>query len=113
MLRNTFHGIFSGFYFKNCNLGREIESYANTALTAIMDKAPYDASVSAVIEKQGDLYRGYIEIYSRVGSFLVNVSGTDSKTIIDQLAEKMHRKIELWRSKRYFMGLTRTPLLTQ
>ncbi|MEW6056637.1 MAG: hypothetical protein AB1540_08475 [Bdellovibrionota bacterium] len=102
-----------GFYFKNCEIADEVESYANTCLSRVMDLAPYGASVSAVLEKSGDKYSGHIEVCSKWGPFFVSVVGNDPKLTIDRLLEKMQEKLETWHSRRFYARSVEAPLLTQ
>ncbi len=69
-------------------------------LGEIEEEAPYGATVKAHFARQGQEFKGVIEIHSRAGKFFARATGTHLKNVNSRLIAQIRRQIAKWKANR-------------
>jgi hypothetical protein len=77
----------SQFHFKNVEANDDLKSAANLTLCKILDRAPYDSTAVALLEKQENGYRCSLDIYSLRGPFMASTVGKTPLSAIQAIEE--------------------------
>lgn len=83
-------------HFKNFEADETLSTAANLALNRIVDRSPLGSSAVALIERETQGYRCYIDIYSRTGPFMASTVRSTALEALNAAEEKVNRQIE-WR----------------
>jgi hypothetical protein len=94
------HCMINQFNFKNFDANDATRSKANFALSKILDRAPYDSTAVALLEKLEDGYRCSVDIYSRQGPFMASTVRATALDAIQAIESKLKYQIEWWWSHR-------------
>ena len=90
----------SKFLFRGVE-DENLEREANQRLARLMDGAPYDSSVAALLEKGARGYWAAIDIYSTHGPFVTRVSAPTAREAVDRSLTKIAERLEAWRLRRF------------
>lgn len=91
----------SQFYFKGFNPEEALQFEANQVLDRVIERAPYESTVVALLEMEAEQYRCAIDVYSRLGPFIAQ-SGHPNPLLALHAAERMiGEKLKHWRESRF------------
>ncbi len=85
------------FHFEGFVPSDALNTRADRALDRIIDQAPSDATVSASIEQEGEIYCCRIEVISAGRSFTAEASHKFVSIALDKAELNILRKISRWR----------------
>ena len=88
------------FIFKGFNPESEVNRKARKVLDQILDRAPYGATATAVLEKDGDRFRCSISIHSTHGPFMASVVDLNIEGVLERIERTMNRKLLNWNRRR-------------
>jgi len=97
------------FTFKGFAPGDALKLKANRAFDRILERAPSDARVSAVLEQDGDTYHCFVEIGSSSFPFSAETSHKNPSIAIDKAELVTLRNLDRWSGTK-FIKLENAPL---
>ena len=89
------------FNFKGFSPSEALRVKANRALDRIMERAPSDAKVTAVVEQENDMFHCSIEIGSSSCPFSLETSHKLAAIALDKAELAAIRKLERWSGARF------------
>lgn len=92
--------------FKGFQPSRALRLYLDDKLKSIHDEAPYGSTLKASFHRTDHLFKGIVTVYSSVGKFFAEASGEAIDEVAKKLSEKIKRKLNRWKSQRYFRDFT-------
>lgn len=81
------------FHFKGFNPNPHTMAKANRLFSGLLEEAPSDATISAVLEWDGELYQCAIEIGSRVYPIAVSTNHKNAGIALDKAELTLSRKL--------------------
>ncbi|MGE3262944.1 MAG: hypothetical protein AB7K68_14280 [Bacteriovoracia bacterium] len=81
------------FHFKGFNPGPHIRVKANRLLSKLLEEAPSDAAISAVLAWDGKLFQCSIEIGSRIYPIAVTTNHRNAGIALDKAELTLSRKL--------------------
>lgn len=94
------------FNFKGFSPSESLRLKSFRSLERIVNRAPSDASVVAVLEKDGDLFRCSVEVVSSGLPFSVSMSHRFADIALDKAELAALRRLDRWCNSRMIRGET-------
>ena len=89
------------FHFKGFEPNDSLTTRAERAFDRILERAPSDAKITAIVEKNDEIFHCSIEIGSSSCPFIIETSHKVAAIALDKAELSLMRKLDKWRGHSY------------